>query len=496
MAQAYLLYAEAAAMDPKNHTYWQRSQAIRTRASLEGLVMPEATTATAEPTPDETYFKPDEPTAQDKWDALRKASPAELEPEDGTGDIDLHGDSKQLWQDLAKLFGLECVFDTDYQPLAPMRFHLRDVDYRVAMRGLEAATSTFIVPLTNKVFMIAKDTPRKRTELQPRVAVSIPLPDSVTQQDFNQAVTAVQQAVGIEKIAFDTQTKTVILRDTLAKVTAARALFQTLVRPPAQVMVQLKLIEVTRNDMVTYGIDFPNVFTLSALTNWFNNQLTPPSSVSGLLQFGGGKTLMALGILTPALVAQMSKATSFNLVESELRTTDGLAATMHIGEQYPVLTSQYLGPASFTAGGTAYTPPPSFQFVDLGLTLKVTPSIRSLDHATLDVDAEYKVLTGDSDNGIPVIGNRALKSTVSLRMGEWAVIGGLLDVEQAHSIAGLAGASRIPYLNALTSTHTKTASTDQILLLMRPYPLSMPPSDMDSGRAYRMGSETRPITLL
>ena len=126
----------------------------------------------------------------------------------------------------------------------------------------------------------------------------------------------------------------------------------------------------------------------------------------------------------------------------------------------------------------------------------MTPSVRSLNSATLDVDAEYKVLTGASINGIPVIGNRAVKSTVNLRMGEWAVLGGLLDVDEAHTIAGLAGASRIPYLGALTSTRTKTASTDQILLLMRPYPLSIPPSDVSPGRTLRLGSDARPITLL
>jgi general secretion pathway protein D len=261
-------------------------------------------------------------------------------------------------------------------------------------------------------------------------------------------------------------------------------------------VVQFKMLEVTRNDMLTYGIDFPNVFTLNFLTTWLNNQLTPPSGISGLLTFGGGKTLMGLSFIAPAIVAQLSKSTSGNLLDSELRTTDGVAATMHIGEQYPVMTSQYVGPASFTTGGTVYTPPPSFQFVDLGLTLKVTPSIRSLDSATLDIDAEYKVLTGDAVNSIPVIGNRAMKSTISLNMGEWAVIGGLIDVEQAHSIAGLAGASGIPYLSALTSTHTKTLTTDEILLVMRAVPVSLPPSEIDPGRTLRMGSETRPITMM
>ncbi len=502
-AKAYIFYAEAAAADPKNRSYWARAQAIRTRAALEGLVMPEATAATAEDSaqqsadagdPDPPPIRLEEPNAQDKWDAARK-SPAQLAADNGSGDIDLNGDSRELWTGLAKVFGLEAVFDPDYQPTHSQRFRLHDVDFDVAMRGLEAVTGNFVVPLTSKIFMVAKDTPQKRTELQPRVSVSLPVPDAVQQQDFNQAVTAVQQAIGIEKIAFDTQTKTVILRDTLAKVTAARALLQDLVRPPAQISVQLKLLEVTRNDMITYGIDFPTLFSLNFLTTWMNNTFTPPTSVSGLLAFGGGKTLMGLGILTPSLVAQMSKAASSNLLESELRATDGLPASMHIGEQYPVLTSQYAGPASFTTGGTVYTPPPSFQFVDLGLTLKVTPSVRSLAGATLDVDAEYKVLTGDSVDGIPVIGNRVLKSTVKLGMGEWAVIGGLMDADQARSIAGLAGVSRIPYLGALTSTHTRSSDSDLILLLIRPIPLSLPPAEIDPGRTLRLGSETRPLTL-
>lgn len=503
-AQAYIFYAEAAAADPKNRSYWARAQSIRTRAALEGLVMPEATAATAEPSAPEassadadteqTPVKLEEPTAQDKWDAARK-TPTQLAPDDGTGDIDLSGDSRELWTGLAKIFGLQAVFDPDYQPTHSQRFRLHAVNFDVAMRSLEAVTGNFVVPLTSQIFMVVKDTPQKRTELQPRVSVSLPVPDAVQQQDFNQAVTAVQQAIGIEKIAFDTQTRTVILRDTLAKVTAARALLQDLVRPPAQISVQLKLLEVTRNDMITYGIDFPTLFSLNFLTTWMNNTFTPPTSISGLLTFGGGKTLMGIGIMTPTLVAQMSKATSSNLLESELRATDGLPATMHIGQQYPVLTSQYVGPSSFTAGGTAYTPPPSFQFVDLGLTLKVTPSIRTLEGATLDVDAEYKILTGGAVNGIPVIGNRSLKSTVKLNMGDWAVIGGLLDTDQAHTIAGLAGVSRIPYLGALTSTHTKSSDSDLILLLIRPIPLSLPPSEIDPGRTLRLGSETRPLTL-
>ena len=504
MAQAYLMYSEAAAKDPNKRIYWQRSQAVRSRAALESKVTPEvlasAGAETVDPDPDPDQVEPDLPpddaSLQDLADARKKMPPAALAPDDGTGDIDLRGDSKQLWTDTAKIFGLDCVFDADYQPIAPFRFQLKDVDYRVALRSLEAATGSFIVPLSGKLFLVAKDTPQKRTELEPRASVSITLPEAVNQQAFNAIVTAVQQAVGLEKVAFDTLSNTVILRDTVAKVTVARAMFNELMRPPAQVMIDLKFVEVTRNDMLTYGLDLPDTFSLTPLTNWLNNQISLPQNIVGLLKFGGGKTMFGIGIMMPTIVAEISKTTGSNLLQAELRSNDGQAATMHIGEQYPVLTSGYFGPASFTSSGTAYTPPPSFQFVDLGLTLKVTPAVHSLEEVTLDVDAEFKVLTAQSVNGIPVIANRVMKEMVTLQMGQWAVLGGLLDVEGAHSIAGIAGISRIPYLGPLTNMYTKTKSDDEVLVMMRPHLITAPPGAGASPRTYRLGSETRPITPL
>ena len=49
MAEAYLLYSQAAAMSPLNKTYWQRSQAVRTRAALEAKVAPPSEFSLDEP---------------------------------------------------------------------------------------------------------------------------------------------------------------------------------------------------------------------------------------------------------------------------------------------------------------------------------------------------------------------------------------------------------------------------------------------------------------
>lgn len=496
VAEAYVLYSQAAAMEPKNRTYWQRSLSVRARAAMQSMPMPAGISADQiEPLPDHPDAPLEPATYQDRQDARRPLPPTELKaagPQ--THDFNLRGDSTKFFEEAAKVYGLDCVFDSDYQPLSNLHFELRGATYREALHGLEAATASFIVPLNDRVFMVVRDTPQKRTQMEPTVAVAIQLPDATVAADFNAMITAVQQALALEKVAFDTQTNTVIIRDRISKVLPARALLEDLLHPKGQMIVDLQFMEVTRNDMITYGVQFPDLFSLNFLTNWLNNPTKLVQNIQGLLVFGGGKTLMGLGIMSPQLVARMSHGEGKVLLDTQMRVLNGMPATLHVGDRYPILQAGYYGPQSFQGPG-AYTPPPQFTYADLGFSLKLTAVANSSQEVSMDVDAQFQVLSGRSLNSIPIISNRSLKTDVRLQMGEWAAISGLLDSQEARKISGLAGLSRVPYLNALTDTHEHDTDTNQVLILVRPHLLT-PPANEYLTPTYRLGSDTRPLTPL
>lgn len=521
VSQAFLLYSRASALQPKNRKFRAKAASLQTRALIASHVEPPPL---AEPTEPDVLVEPaqyfDSLTARD-FAAMRQPQPApELKARAGRFDLNLQGNWKSLWTQTAQVYGLDVVFDGDFENGRPLNFHLDQADYREALHSLEAATAAFITPVSPGLFMVAHDIPAKRADLEQTVTVSIPVPQAVTSQELMELAQAVRQTLDIQKVAWDTKTNTVVIRDRVSRALPAQALFESLLNYRPQVMVELQLIEVRKSDIINYGINLPNminvVFTglptaaagtvVGSLPTNANNpfpfgsrsyQYLAQASALGsdVLKnayrglFPNSLSLFNLSVNEAQALANFSDSRSRTMLKTDLRASDAQPATFHLGDRYPIVTSSY---SAGTAVQSGFTPVPSFTFEDLGITLKITPHVHGMEEVSLEVESEFKILTGQAVNGNPLIFNRKLNASVRLRDEEWALVAGLVSRTDSKETGGTAGFSQIPLVGHLFRKHTRQQDETQILILMKPRLLNLPGSETVT-RAVRVGSETHPF---
>ena len=481
--RAYLLYAQAAAADPSNLVYWERAQALRPMASL----LKETQPADALAKLDSTLFC--RITDEELDQARKPLPPAVLKATPGRQHFDLKGDSKAVWEQVAAALHLMVIFDTAYQPVPALRFQLDDADYRDTLRALEAATNSFLTPVSDRLIFVANDNAGKRTEFESTAAVVIPFPETISVQELQEISTGVRGTLDMTRLTVDTQRHLILVRDRVTKVRLAEKLFQDLLRPRAQVAIEVEILSTDRSSSLSYGLSLQSSFPLVNFSSKTNLLNTIPSGFTNFLTFGGGASLLGLGVTNAQLFATVAKANASTILSSEIVALDGQPSTLHVGDRYPLVTNTYIGNTS--GGGTVYTPPPTFNFEDLGLVLKVTPHIHGIDEVTLDINAEFKLLGAAAVDGIPIISSRKYESKTRVMNGEWAVLAGLMTSSEARTITGIPILSIIPLLrkNDVNTDHGET------LIVLKPHLLILPPSETATWRAWS-GTETKLPSVL
>ena len=135
-----------------------------------------------------------------------------------------------------------------------------------------------------------------------------------------------------------------------------------------------------------------------------------------------------------------------------------------------------------TAGQTAY---PSAEYEDLGLKIKATPRLHGNDEVTLQMAFDIKSLAGTSINGIPILTNRSIEQTIRLRENETSILSGLIQSNEATAVSGLPWTSSIPYAGLATGEDTSNKQRKELLILVTPRAVRLPPHEFPAIYAGR-----------
>ncbi len=431
-------------------------------------------------------------------------------PKDERHDFHYRGDSRGLITAIASSFGLTVIFD-DAFPSRRVNFDVEDVDFATAMQTASAVTKSFSVALEEKVLFATLNTPENH-RLYDRMGLrSFYVPGGGAAPELNDLLNSIRSLFELRFVTLNVASSLITVRGPQGTLEAVTKFLDTLDSTRPEVLLDVKVYEVDHTFARSIGVHIPNDFRLFSIPlgalaalggqniQDLINQLIASGginqagneSIQALLAqlqsqqnsifsqpiatFGGGITLMGLSLDQLRAGLSLNESSVRTLEHMTLRAAHEKEATFKLGSRYPIINasfapifnnpaiSQALGNQSFTA------PFPSFNYEDLGLTIKVKPSVHGTTDVGLQLEIQFRSLGGASLNGVPVISNREYKAGIALKEGEPAVVAGMVTKIDQKSLSGLPGLSRVPGLKTLAAESSKQEEDDELLIVITPH---------------------------
>ena len=444
---------------------------------------------------------------------LADAGVVRVEPNPIHADFHYRGDGRGLLSQVTSAFGITATLD-DSVVSRQVRFDIQNVDFYTAMRAACAVTHTFWTPLEEKQILILIESPENHRQFDRMALRTFYVPGISAPQELNDIVNLLRTVFEIRFVTPHPQDSTIVVRAPIAVLDAATQLIGTLSDSRPQVMLDVHVYEISSTLTRNMGLHIPNTFELfnipagalaalggqniqdlinQLIANGGINQANSQSLSALLAQlqgqqnsifsqplatFGSGLTLTGLSLGTASAQLSLNESTAHTLEHAILRVAQGNEATFRVGSRFPILNasfapifnspaiSQVIQNNSFQAAF------PSFNYEDIGLSMKAKPVVNGNSDVTLQLELQFRSLQGQSFNGVPVIGNREYKGSITLTNGEPAVVAGSVSRTEQRSLNGIPGLGAVPAVNHIMVTNSKEVDEDELLIVITPRVIS------------------------
>jgi general secretion pathway protein D len=455
-------FLHAAEIDPGNEAALQEIAHIRARIG--------ETPTQPEPASPEIAAK------QDELDSM--AAPLQLKPVSNEPLI-LHmtEDAKVVYQAIGRAAGINVLFDPDYISKR-IQVDLNNMSLMDALRVVGTMSNTFWRPITNNSIFVAQNSRAKRQELDEQAVQTFYLANAWQQNDINDVQTALRNVLGANiKVYGVASQNAIVVRGTPDELLLAQKLVNDLDKARPEVVVDIAVMEVSKNWERTLGIQWPSSIgialqsptasTTSTSTTDSTTSTTTPT-LYNLAHLNSNDFAVTVGSATVNLL--LNDSNTKILQNPRLRATDAQKATMKVGERIPIATGSYQTGASTALVSSLVNT--QFTYIDVGVEIEITPTV----HADRDVTLKTKIgITAQSSSvtisGVtePIIAQKTTEQTVRLREGEANIMSGILNQEDQVSWSGIPGLSSIPILKYLFGSKDHTITDDEVVFVMVPH---------------------------
>jgi len=404
-------------------------------------------------------------------------APAELKPVSNEP-VTLHmtEDTKVVYQAIGKAAGVNVLFDPEYTAKR-ITADLNNVSLLDALRIVGTISNTFWRTVTENTIFVAANSRAKRTELDEQAVQTFYLSNAWQQTDLTDVNTAIRSLMPNTKIYPIPSQNALVVRGTPDELLLAQKLVNDLDKARPEVVVDITIMEVSKNWEKKLGIEWPSSASVALSSS---SSSTSSSSSSSSSSSTSGVTLYELShlkasdfqvtISSATANAMLSDSNTKILQNPRIRATDQQKATMKIGEKIPIATGSYSsGTSTSTANSLVNT---QFQYQDVGVNIEVTPTIHFNRDVTLKIKIEDTSENGSSTiSGVtePIIAQKTIEQVIRLREGEAGILGGIQENHEIVSWSGIPGLSSIPGLKYLFGSKDHQITDDELVFLVVPH---------------------------
>lgn len=274
-----------------------------------------------------------------------------------------------------------------------------------------------------------------------------------------------------------------VIRTTPRTYASIKALINRLDVVPAQVLLQVLIVEVTLSETTQFGLELSGSYsgkTNSLIGTNYSNLTTPTTTTTTNATTGEtsttssrqtGFTYFLSDPNNPdnkfAYIRALAGNGNVKVVSSpQLLVSSHTEAKINVGTQVSLITGSITNTSSEGSMSNTY------QYKDTGVTLTVTPQITSNDLISLAVEQELTSIdyaNSSTENPNPNLNNRSITTNMTIANGRTMVLGGLIQEEKSDSLDSVPLINQIPILRRLIGSTDASVTRTEILVLVTGY---------------------------
>ena len=392
---------------------------------------------------------------------------------------------KMILDALSRTTGINFIVDKDVRPDLRATIFVKQVSVEDALELLLAQSQLEKKVVNENTVLVYPATPAKIREYQDWVIRTF----FISNMDVKQAQLLIKTMLKSKDVFIDEKLNTLTLRDSPDAVRLAEKLLHAQDQPDSEVVLEVELLDVSRDRFLDLGVQWPSTFTL----------LAPD---------GGAATLLShlRGDMGPERIAidrsVQARARSVDndvntLATPRIRVRNREKARIHIGDRIPIVSATSIP----STQGPVITE--TVQYLDTGIKLEVQPTIYQGEEVAINVTLEVSDSqdAGRTNSGTTLVRVKTSNAQTSLRLknGETQILAGLIRNDHAANADQVPGLGAVPGVGRLFGRHDDNWKKRELVLSITPRIVRTTPYLAPHQLEYSSGTEAtlraRPLSL-